>query len=380
MKLKDLLNAKKAELKALESKIKEGDAEAIKAGEELVTAIEEIEASIKSAEKAQAILASIGPDDNGEASVEEDGMKSLFTQAKSVDRNVKGWSINADFKAATDTMTSVSVPTVDKDVANAVVKGKIADLFSGATISGNAVTYYTENAFEGTSPAVVAEGAKKAQGHPSYTAHTEALKKIAGFVKETDEVLEDNDFLASAVKDAMVYRLAKVEDGTIVTTILAASGTQSATYTDSGNDGDADTLADGILLAKSMIDSATPYSASCVIMNPADFFALQTAKDDNGQYLGGGFFSGAYGNGQYAGAYNPWGLRVMTDSNVTQGTVIIAAEEAVKVYRKGGASVKVYEQNEDDAIYNRVTVIAEERLLPVVKCPAGVVILEAATA
>lgn len=374
MKLKELLSQKKAELKALESKIKEGDAEAIKAGEELVTAIEEIEASIKSAEKAQAILASIGPEDNGEASASEDGMKSLFAQAKSVDRNVKGWSINANFKAATDVMTSVSIPTVDKDVAPHTIKRKIADLFSGTTISGNAATYFVENAFEGTSPAVVAEGAKKPQGHASYTAKTEALKKIAGYVKETDEVLEDNDFLASAVKDAMIYRLAKVEDSTIVSTILAASGTQSATY---GTNADAETLVDGILYAKSLIDSATPYEASCVIMNPADFFALQTAKDENGQYLGGGYFLNAYGNGDYKGAYNPWGLKVATDGAVTAGTVIIASEEAVKIYRKNGATVKVYEQNEDDALFNRVTVLAEERLLPAVKVPAGVVILTA---
>ena len=376
MKLKDLLSQKKSELKALETRIAEGDTEAIKSGEELVTAIEEIEASIKSAEKAQAILASIGPEDNGETSASEDGMKSLFTQAKSVDRNVKGWSINADFKAATDVMTSVSIPTIDTDVAPHTIKSKIADLFSGATISGNAITYFIENAFEGTSPAVVAEGAKKAQGHASYTGKTEALKKIAGYVKETDEVLEDNDFLASAVKDAMIYRLAKVEDGTIVSTILAASGTQSATY---GTGADAKTLVDGILLAKSMIDSATPYEASCVIMNPADFFALQTAKDENGQYLGGGYFLSAYGNGDYNGAYNPWGLKVATDSAVTAGTVIIASEEAVKVYSKNGATVKVYEQSEDDALYNRVTVLAEERILPVVKVPAGVVILTAGT-
>ncbi len=374
MNLKEQLKAKKAELKALETKIKEGDAEAIKAGEEIANAITELEASIKSAEKAQAILATIGDTQEPEDSADEDGMKSLFAQAKSVDRAVKGWSISANFKAATDVMTSVQIPTVDKDVPAHTIKGKIADLFSGATISGNAVTYFVEGAFEGTSPAVVAEGAKKAQGHTSYTSKTEALKKIAGFVKETDEVLEDNDFLASAVKDAMVYRLAKVEDGTIVTSILGASGTQSATY---GTGGDAETLVDGILLAKSMIDSATPYDASCVIMNPADFFALQTAKDENGQYLGGGYFLNAYGNGEYKGAYNPWGLKVATDANVTAGTVIIASEEAVKVYRKGGATVKVYEQNEDDALYNRVTVLAEERVLPAVKVPAGVVILTA---
>lgn len=379
MTLFEQLKAKRAELKSLETRIKDGDAEAIKAGEELVSAIEALEASIENAEKAQDILKKIGPDAEKEASTEVSGMKSLFAQAKSVDKNVKGWSIGAEFKTYTDTMTSVQITDYDKDVPAHTIKGKIADLFSGATVSGNAITYFTEDAFEGTSPAVVAENAKKAQGSTGYTSHTVALSKIAGYVKETDEVLSDNDFLASAVKDAMIYRLAKVEDATIVSTILAASGTQSATYTDSGNTGDADSLVDGILYAKSLIDSATPYEASCVIMNPADFFALQTAKDDNGQYLGGGFFIGAYGNGDYKNSYNPWGLRVMTDSNVSAGTVIIAAEEAVKIYRKGTASVKVYEQSEDDALYNRVTIIAEERLAPVVKVPSGVVILEAAT-
>lgn len=374
MTLFEQLKAKKAELKALEAKIKEGDADAIAKGQELVDAIESLETAIENAEKAQDILKKIGPDAEKEEDVKEDGMKSLFAQAKSVDKAVKGWSINANFKAATDVMTSVSIPTVDKDVAPHTIKSKIADLFSGATISGNAVTYFVENGFEGTSPALVAEGAKKPQGHASYTGKTEALKKIAGYVKETDEVLEDNDFLASAVKDAMIYRLAKVEDGTIVTSILGASGTQSATY---GTGADAETLVDGILYAKSLIDSATPYEASCVIMNPADFFALQTAKDENGQYLGGGYFLNAYGNGDYKGAYNPWGLKVATDSAVTAGTVIIASEEAVKIYRKNGATVKVYEQNEDDALFNRVTVLAEERVLPVVKVPAGVVILTA---
>lgn len=380
MTLFEQLKAKKAELKSLETAIKDGDAEAIAKGQELVDAIESLETAIENAEKAQDILKKIGPDAEKEEDVKEDGMKSLFAQAKSVDKKVKGWSIGAEFKASTDTMTSVQITDYDKQVPAHTIKGKIADLFSGATVSGNAITYFTEDEFEGTSPAKVAENAKKAQGSTGYTSHTVALSKIAGYVKETDEVLEDNDFLASAVKDCMVYRLAKAEDKEIVTTILAASGTQSATYTDGGNTGDADTLVDGILYAKSLIDSATPYEATCVIMNPADFFALQTAKDDNGQYLGGGFFLGAYGNGEYKNAYNPWGLKVMTDSNVTSGTVIIAAEEAVKVYRKGTASVKVYEQNEDDALYNRVTVLAEERIAPVVKVPAGVVILEAATA
>lgn len=381
MTLFEQLKAKRAELKSLETRIKDGDAEAIKAGEELVSAIEALEASIENAEKAQDILKKIGPDAEKAQDVKEDGMKSLFAQAKNVDKAVKGWAIGAEFKTYTDTMTSVQITDYDKDVPAHTIKGKVADLFGSANISGNAVTYFTEDAFEGTSPAKVAENAKKAQGSTGYTSHTVPLSKIAGYVKETDEVLEDNDFLASAVNDCMIYRLAKAEDKEIVTTILAASGTQTATYTSGGNTGDAANLVEGILYSKALIDGNTPYTADCVLMNPADLYALQVAKDSNNQYYGGGYFTGAYNNSDYEGYVNIWGLKVKADSNVTSGTVIIAAgKEAIKVYRKGTASVKVYEQNEDDALYNRVTVLAEERIAPVVKVPAGVVILTAATA
>ena len=48
---------------------------------------------------------------------------------------------------------------------------------------------------------------------------------------------------------------------------------------------------------------------------------------------------------------------------------------AVKVYKKGGIDVKLYEQNEDDALYNRVTLLGEVRELAAVVDLAGVVLL-----
>lgn len=51
--------------------------------------------------------------------------------------------------------------------------------------------------------------------------------------------------------------------------------------------------------------------------------------------------------------------------------------QAVKVWAKGGMDVKLYEQNEDDAIYNRVTLLAEERVACAVVDLKGVYLLEA---
>ena len=109
------------------------------------------------------------------------------------------------------------------------------------------------------------------------------------------------------------------------------------------------------------------------------YYNLIIAKDQNGQYYGGGYFSGAYGNGNYGASYTPWGLTAFVDSTVTQGSPIVAATQgAMKFYRKNDIAVRVYDQNEDDAIYNRVTIVAEERVLAVIKAPQAVAIISAA--
>lgn len=380
MNLKEQLKAKKAELAALKSKIAAGDAEAIKSGEEIAEAIKNIEDAIKSAEAANALLAQIGNEDPAENPTEEDGMKGLIAKAKSVDTNVKGWSTNANFKAANSVITAPTVADVDATVAPVNRKHRVADLFAAATVSGNAVTYYTRGAVEGDA-AVTAQGTKKAQISTSFTPVTAALEKITAYAKETSEILEDAPFLASTVEDVINNKLIAKENAQVVSSVAGTSGIQSVTYTDGGHTGDAANLVEAILLAKSKIAGATDYEADCVLINPADMFALMTAKDGNNQYMGGGYFTAAYGNGDYTNPARIWGLPVYESSAVTAGEPIVAAgKQAVKVYRKGDINVKIFDQNEDDALYNLVTVLGEERVKTAVIDANGVVKISKATA
>lgn len=383
MNLHEQLKMKKAELAALKTAIANGDAEAIKSGEEIAEAIKNIEAAIKSAEAANSLLNMIGSEDPDATPAEDeakDGMKGLSAKAKSVDTNVKGWSVNANFKAANSTIMAPAVTDVDKTVAPVKRGRRVADLFAAATISGNAVTYYTRGAVEGDA-AVTAQGAKKAQISTSFAPVTAALEKITAFAKETSEILEDAPFLASTVEDVINYKLVAKENAQVVSAVAGTSGIQSVTYTDGQHTGDAANLAEAILLAKSKIAQATDYEADCVLINPADMFALLTAKDSNLQYLGGGYFTGAYGNGDYTAPARIWGLPVYESSAVTAGEPIVAAgKQAVKVYRHGDINVKLFDQNEDDAVYNLVTVRGEERVKTAVLDVNGVVKISKATA
>lgn len=365
------LEAKKAELSALAEAIENDDMEALQKGKDLKAEIEGIEAEIQTAQEKAAVLSSIGEIKKPEQEEKKmEGLELFVKQAGEVDRSVKGWCASGIMKKdATDVVTGVTLADIDKQVAPQPRRRAARDLFNTATISGNAITYFLQDAYEGT-PAVTAEGALKPQNSTGFTPATLALSKIAAFIKETDEIVNDAPFLASEVQNALLYQLGVVEDSTIISAVSGTNGIQTASY---GVGGDADSLVEGILYSIRAVKSASAYDASCIIINPADMFTLLTSKDSNGQYIGGGYFAGAYGNGGYQAYTTLWGLPVFESSAVSSGTVLIAAKQAVNVWVKGGVSVKLYEQNEDDAIYNRVTLLAEERIACAVKDLNGVV-------
>ena len=291
-----------------------------------------------------------------------------FTQsAKEMTDKKSGVAMH--LKAATDVVTSVQIADVDRSIAPQPRRNAAADLFSIANISGNAITYFLQGAYEGT-PAATNESAKKPQNSTSFTGTTLALTKIAAYIKETDEILYDEAFLASEVQNSLIYQVGKVEDAHIINAIGTTAGIGAETY-----DGVNVTFADGILKAIQKVKSDSAYDASVVILNPADIFTLLTAKDANKQYYGGGYFVGAYGNGGFTLPGSIWGVQIFASSTVAQGSALVCAKEAVKVWKKSGIDVRLFEQNEDDAIYNRVTLVAEERLACAVVDLKGVVLL-----
>jgi len=375
MTMKEELLQLKSNLAALKDRIEADDQEAIADGEKLRGEIEAKSAEIEAAEKKTNLLNMIGKKETEDNPMEEKktALQEFTAKAAETDKNVKGWSVNAHIKAATTVVTGSAMTDYDRAVAPQPRRVAAADFFANANISGNAITYFKQGAYEGT-PAVTAEGGKKPQNSTSFTPVTLPLSKIAAYIKETDEILWDQDFLASEVQNSLIYNLGTVEDATIVSTVAGTSGIGAVTYASA-----TEQLADGIIAGIMNVKQNSAYDASVVIMNPADYLAALKAKDANKQYIGGGYFSGAYGNGGYSMPTSIWGVPVFTNSGITSGTAIVAARQAVKIWRKGGFDVKLYEQNEDDALYNRVTLLAEERLACAVVDLKGVCKVAAAT-
>lgn len=376
MNLKEQLAEKKQALLDMEPQLKSEDVteEVIAQGEALATEIEELEQKIESAEKAAEVLKKVGKTEE----ISNEGEKKMtefeeFTM-KASEMTDKKAGVSMHLKAATDVVTGVQLADIDRSIAPQAKRNAVADYFTNVTISGNAITYFLQGAYEGV-PAVTAESAKKPQNSTSFKGTTLALSKIAAYIKETDEIVNDAPFLASEVQNALIYQIGKIEDSAVLGAIAGTTGLNVATYDTTLTPPEG--LAEGILKAILAIKGGSAYDASVVFVNPSDLYGLLSAKDNNGQFIGGGYFTGAYGNGSYAMPTTIWGVPVVAASGISSGEALVAAKEAVKIWKKGGIDVRLFEQNEDDAIYNRVTLVGEERLACAVVDLKGVYAVEA---
>lgn len=377
MNLKEQLKQKQAKLVELKAAIESGDAEAIEQADALATECADIEARIAKAAKASEMLAKLGNSEPKSAKAETGAVKSLGEfAAKSLDFSAirsgmaRSTGTGFAFKAATDIHTSTPIEVVDRNVVDIARSLEIRRLFGAESISGTSLKYFVLGATEGA-PAVTAEGAQKPQFHVPYDDATATLQKIAGWYYETDELIEDNEFLRSSIDARGLYALDSAIEAYLMTTLLATSGVQTLTPAGSAIAGD------DIFKAIMNVKTGTNYEADAIVINPADYQTLRLAKDaTNGQYYGGGYFYGPYGNGEVVRQPGIWGLNTVVTTAVAAGTVLVGAfKQGASVITKAGegARVEVVMGDHDDRTNNRVTVIVEERLALAVRVPAAFV-------
>ena len=376
MTLKEQLDAKKKELLDLEPQLKADDVtdEVVEQGEALVKEIGELTTRIEKAEKSAKILESLG---TTETTITEDTEVKKMSQIdeftkKAAEITDKKAGARMHFeKAYNSVVTAPQIADVDRSIAPVGRRVSAASLFQETQISGNAITYFLEGAFETNGDiSATSQNGKKPQVSTSFAPNTLALAKLAAWLKETDEILTDAPFLASECQNTLMHQLGKVEDNYVINAIGSTVGIGAETY-----DGTTVTFADGILASIMKVKAESNFDASVVVLNPADIVSLMTAKDSNKQYYGGGYFVGAYGNGAVGIPSSIWGVPIYASSKVSQGSALIAAREAVKTWRKGGMDVAIAAENEDDFLYNRVTLRAEVRLATAVVDLKGVVLL-----
>lgn len=363
--------------------------------------VTDLDAKIEAATKSAALVARIGAIEPGREAKSDEQRATARTlgdhfvaHAKSRLSSLRdegSTSIAApEYKAATDNQESSGAAFVphlteyDRTSVQGVrTRLTVADLLGKGTLSGNAISYFVEGALEGAFT-TVAEGGAKPQLHVvDPTAVTDALKKIAGFIKFTDEMVEDLDFYVSEINGRLLYELARFEEqqlldglgtGSTVQGLLRRSGIQTETGATKADN------ADAVFRSMTKVSTGSGLDADGIVIHPTDYQNFRLKVDGNGQYFGGGFFAGEYGNGTLTAQPPLWGLQTVVTPAISAGTVLVGAfAQAATLYRKGGVRVESTNSHASDFTSNLITTRAEERVALAVRRPAGFVKLTLGT-
>ena len=288
-----------------------------------------------------------------------------------------------DLKASTVLTTGLGgtepIPTDDMPgIVYAPERAKhIRDLMSVIPTKSNAIAYMEETAYtDGTDR--VAEGASYAQSDFTLTKKTKSIEKIGAYLKISNEMLEDVEYITGYISARLPYKLLVKEDekllyGTGSSDIegLTVAGTA---WADPGVDVSGTPNRYDVLRLALKQAKVAEYSPTAILVHPEDAALMDLTKDDNGMYV---FPMQIMKNGVTTIKNVPViELNAMTEGDFLVGDFQLGAHIAQK--RK--MELKFWQENEDDALKDLTTVTISERIANVTTRPDAFVYGDFATA
>lgn len=216
-------------------------------------------------------------------------------------------------------------------------------------------------------PTTVAVGTVKPQSDRDWVKTIVPITKIAHYYKVPEEYLQDIAWMQDEVTGVGVEELLAKEDTEFLTnntggefaglnqtlnsTAFSVPSQLSAIFTGANRDANE---YDVLVAALTQLRIANPSSiANVCLLHPGDYARLLLEKDLNNNYIFGA---------PNAAIPTVLGVSIIPHTAVTSDKFFIGDFTKVKVGVRTPLSVRFYDQNEDDAIYNLVTVVIEERV------------------
>lgn len=241
----------------------------------------------------------------------------------------------------------------------------IAQLFAQGTTNAATVRITQEVTYTQAATAVAEEG-QKPEASFDLVETDFAVKKIAVIGRVSDEMISDFPQVQSYVNGRLIYMVGALEDNHLLNGtgnsnqllgVLGTSGIQTVAA------GASQTPIDAIFKAMVKVAAVGFFQPDAIVVNHTDWQNIRLTKDQNGQYLAGGPFSGAYGVGNYTVAGSLWGLPVIATSSIAQGTALVGAFMlGAQIFRREGIRLDTTNSDASDFQYNRIAIRVEERL------------------
>lgn len=298
------------------------------------------------------------------------GEQIVSKYSKDINSIKNGAGIELEVKADTtitgDYTGTRALTTLEPGV-NRIVRQvrRLRDYMNMGTTASKFVTYIQQT-LQSTAGSVL-EAAEKPNGEMKFAEVSAEVKKIAGWIKVSKEMLEDLAFVRNEINNDLMESVEDILENALLngagtgsnlsgiyTTATAWVGTGfSATIV-------APNLADVVLTAVAQIES-NKFRASHVILHPRDIAKLSLSKTTQGEYTYGSFVQNVVTGTQLIA-----GLEIISTTWMTQGQFLVADMSKANVRMRETLNVQVGYVN-DDFSRNMVTILAEMRLAAFVK-------------
>lgn len=231
----------------------------------------------------------------------------------------------------------------------------VTDLIPTIQINQNAFVYMEETTFTNAA-AETAEGTAKPEAALALTERTSPVRKIAVWIPVTDEALEDIPQMMSYLENRLGFMVKQrlntqilVGNGTApnLRGILNVVGIQTQAK-------GVDPTPDAVYKAMTKVRVTGQAIPSAYVSHPNDWQEVKLLRTTDGIYI--------WGSPSEMGPDRIWGLPVVLDAGLTEGTGIVGDFQNYSLLaERKGLTIKVGYQN-DDFIKNQRSIVAEIRV------------------
>lgn len=189
-----------------------------------------------------------------------------------------------------------------------------------------------------------------------YETKNATMQNLLAFIKVSNNSIDDIDWLLSEVETELLTLMALKLDSDILKGTVAANGfdgilTKATAFAAGGDampSGVVPNRFDALVYALTQVGIAN-HKANYIILHPADVRDMKLTRDDNGNYM----LPPTVATGNNVSVD---GVRIISNTGMTKGTYLVGDFAKAKFWMRKGMELKVWEQNEDDAINQLKTV------------------------
>jgi HK97 family phage major capsid protein len=300
-------------------------------------------------------------------------IQDAVAKRQSITLDVKEMTINGDYEDANGNLgEGVALTTLDTEIDKTPRPvRRVRQIANVGTTASKFVTYIQQTAqpfgnFEGGegTESWTPEGKLKPAGEITYAEVSVEVKKIAGTIKVSKEMLADLAFVRSEINGELMQSIEQGIDwnmingsgvGAQITGLLNAGIPGYAAGVFTGVVPGANIL-DVIRILKAQIQSANQ-EPTHVLLHPEDVARLEISKSSTGEYT-----FPYWMNGQLLVS----GLTIVPTTNIAPDTIVIGDFSKLIVKIREDVNMTVGYEN-DDFTRNMVTILAEARLVQYIK-------------